>query len=57
MISLLPTGIPVAANYIDPGTISMVIQVIIATLVGGAVVFRVYLRKLVTFLIRWRKKK
>ena len=57
MISIPFTGIPVAANYIDPGTVSMVIQVIIATLVGGIVIFRVYLRKLVTFLIRWWKKK
>jgi len=43
--------------YIDPGTGMLIIQFVIAGVIGGLVFLRNYIKKLVTFLMSWRKKK
>ena len=43
--------------YIDPGTGSMVIQVVIAGFLAGLFIFKSYLRRLKAFIANlWKKK-
>lgn len=56
MISFPIEGILSMPNYIDPGTGSLVIQVLIASLVGGLFMLKVYWRKVKAFVLRRRNK-
>lgn len=44
-----------AYAYIDPGTGSMVLQIIAASLLGLGLTFRIWIQKLKNFLFRGRK--
>jgi len=50
---LMPT--PAAAQYLDPGASSVIIQVIIAGLIGVAAVLRLYWGRLKAFFASRRK--
>jgi len=56
MISFPIAGIPLVPSYIDPGTGSLVIQVLIASLVGGLFMLKVYWRKVKAFILRRKGK-
>ena len=55
VILLILTASPPAYAYLDPGSISMFIQALVAAVVGGLVVFRLYWYKFKTFLVRKKK--
>jgi len=42
--------------YIDPGTGSIIIQLIIATIIGGLVAIKMFWQKIVHFFTRFLKK-
>ena len=48
---------PTVLNYIDPGTGSLVIQILIASLVGGLFMLKVYWRKVKASIFGGRKKR
>ncbi len=45
-----------AYAYLDPGTINMVVQMVIGALVGGLVTMKIYWTRIVDFLSRRSKK-
>jgi hypothetical protein len=52
-LALVPT--PAAAQYLDPGASSVIVQVIIAGLIGVAAVLRLYWGRLKAFFASRRK--
>ena len=44
-----------AYAYLDPGTINMVVQMVIGALVGGLVTIKIYWTRIMAFLSRWSK--
>ena len=52
-LALLPT--PAAAQYLDPGASSVIVQVIIAGLIGVAAVVRLYWSRIKAFIASRRK--
>jgi hypothetical protein len=54
-ILLILTDSAPAYAYLDPGSISMFIQALVAAVVGGLVVIRLYWYKFKTFLVRKKK--
>lgn len=52
MVGFLPLGVPPVVAYIDPGTGSLVIQVLIASFLGGLFLLKVYWKKVK----KWFKK-
>jgi len=49
-VPLLPLTLPDVHNYLDPGTGSLIIQVLIATFLGGLFLTKVYWGKVTAFL-------
>ena len=52
-LALVPT--PAAAQYLDPGASSVIVQVIIAGLIGVAAVVRLYWGRIKAFIAARRK--
>ena len=52
-LALVPT--PAAAQYLDPGASSVIVQVIIAGLIGVAAVVRLYWSRIKAFIASRRK--
>jgi len=50
------SSLPISLGYIDPGSGSLVIQMIIGALVGAGITIKIYWYKLKTFLLRLEKK-
>ena len=44
-VPLLPLTLPNVHNYLDPGTGSLIIQVLIGTFLGGLFLIKVYWKK------------
>ena len=53
VLALVPT--PAAAQYLDPGASSVIVQVVIAGLIGVAAVLRLYWGRLKAFFASRRK--
>lgn len=57
MILLPPPDIPPIQSYIDPGAGSLMLQVLLASFVGGLFMLKVYWRRIKTFVSKVRGKK
>ena len=56
MINLLPMVSQKISAYIDPGTGSLIIQITIATFLGGLYMMKVYWRRVKVWFERFKKK-
>ncbi len=54
-VALALTPTTASAQYLDPGASSVLVQVIIAGLVGVAAVLKLYWRRISGFISSWRK--
>jgi hypothetical protein len=58
MITVLFLALPaIAFGYIDPGTGSYIIQILIATFLGGLLAIKIFWQKIKTFFVNIFKKK
>lgn len=56
MVNPFLIGIPIVSSYIDPGTGSLIIQILVAGLIGGLFMLKAYWKKVKKFILRIVRK-